>query len=112
MIEIISALKSSPTPPRIEIIKYLESFNLKITHGIIEPNHVVQESLEEKLGFLKTTSMLPDARRLIAYNKWLNNPLQCTPSEIQDANEYRYTNNLFSPEEQMAFEKSLDLSMD
>jgi len=34
-----------------------------------------------------------------AYEKWLEDPIQCSLQEIDDANEYRYLNDLMSPEE-------------
>lgn len=117
MLEIISALKQSPSPPRLKIIQYLESFNLKITHGIIEPSHINKPSLAESLGFSDSSTPIPirqispDERREIAYHKWLHKPTQCTPAELKDVNEYRYANHLLTPEEQTAFEASVILGL-
>lgn len=111
MLEIISALKESPSPNRLKIIQYLESFNLKITRGLIEPAHTKKPTLDELLGFSTPTTPVikPSVRRENAYNKWLVNPTQCTVLELKDVNDYRYENGLFTPEEQVAYEKSLGL---
>jgi hypothetical protein len=114
MLEIIFSLKQSPSPTRLKIIQYLESFSLKITHGIIEPSHINKPSLAESLGFsdsLPIKQISPNERRENAYHKWLHRPTQCTPAELKDVNEYRYANHLFTPEEQVSFEKSVILGM-
>lgn len=116
MLELITSLKENPTPKRLKLIQYLESFNLKITHGLIEPSQINKPSLAESMGFLEESSKIslltPDKRREIAYKLWLVNPSSCTPSQLKDVNEYRYANKLLSAEEQIAFEKSLGISLD
>jgi len=107
LLEIISALKSSPTPRRLTLVRYLEGFLLKINHGIISPSHTAQPSIESKLGLddprpMQTSLLIGEA----AYNKWLINPLHATPHEIAEAMNWRYMNSLMSAEEEAEYEAS------
>lgn len=108
LLEIISALKSAPNPRRLTLCQYLESFLLKINHGIITPAHTAAPSLESKLGFSPDTPVPADHNLTgeAAYNKWLTNPLHATPKEIAEAMDWRYRNNLMSPEEERNYERS------
>ena len=118
LLEIINALKQSPTPSRIRLIQYLETFSIKINHGIISSNYTPNPvpSLEEKLGFddllpssqqeeikdnnsgkdfLKESFKLtPKEARKLAYSRWVENPINVTAKEIHLVNEYRYENGL------------------
>lgn len=109
LLEIISALKSSPTPRRLTLCQYLEIYLVKINHGIIKPSHTLEPSLESKLGFSEQSSGVPISHELtgeMAYNKHLINPLNCTPKEIAEAMDWRYRNDLMSPDEEKAYEQA------
>ncbi len=109
--EIITCLKSHPTPRRLTICQYLESFALKINHGIVSPAHVNNPSLEQKLGFqnLDPSTPIPISHNLTgeaAYNKWFLDPKSATPKEIAEAMNWRYLNDLMSPEEEAEYERT------
>jgi len=107
LLEIISALKSAPTPRRMTLVRYLESFLLKINHGIISPSHITAPSLESRLGM--DDSPVPISPALTgeaAYQKWLSNPVKATPHEISAALEWRYLNDMMSPEEESEYERA------
>lgn len=106
LLEIISALKSSPTPRRLTLCQYLEIYLLKINHGIIRPAHTIEPSLESKLGFSETVPVSHELTGEMAYQKHLINPLNCTPKEIAEAMDWRYRNDLMSPDEEKAYEQS------
>jgi hypothetical protein len=116
MLELISALKESPTPSRMKIIQYLEGFNLKITYGVVNANYITnpKPTIEQQLGFTEEEpepTLSPNEIRQRAYQKWLKKDSTITVKELNLANEYRYENNLMSAEEQAAFEKTLGLSV-
>jgi hypothetical protein len=104
--EIVLCLKSHPTPRRMTIAQYLEGFILKIQHGVISPNHLSKPSMEQKLGI----TPIPISHEITgeaAYQKFLINPGKCTPKEIEEAQEWRYVNQLMSPEEQEQYELAM-----
>lgn len=101
--EIISCLKSHPSTRRLQIAQYLEGFLLKINHGIVSVAHTTRPSIEQKLGF----APIPAPHNLTgeaAYQKWLISPLTATPKEIEEAQNWRYLNDLMSPEEEKEYE--------
>jgi len=107
--EIILCLKSHPSPRRLTICQYLESFLLKINHGIVSPAHTLNPSLEQKLGFPDPSTPIPISHNLTgeaAYNKWLLSPGSATPKEIAEAMNWRYLNDLMSPEEEAEYERT------
>ena len=105
--EVISALKESPTPARIELIKYLEHYSLKISHGIMSPAISLAPSMADQLELSDTSTQTNPARlsslRLQAFLKWEKSPSSCSPKELLMANEYRFENDLMSPEESEAY---------
>lgn len=105
--EIIQSLKSNSG--NLSLIKYLETFALKIDHGILEPNLTLQPTISDKLE-LNTVSPKDylKAKRLDAYNKWTNTPAKCTPHEIALSRMYRYENDLMCSEEEAEYEKHFE----
>lgn len=110
--EIITCLKSNPTPKRMTLVRYLEKFCWEITHSVREEAYTSnpRQTLAQKLGLEDTAieePTIPQITGEAAYQKQLINPLHCTPNEIALAMEYRYTNNLMSPTEEFEYENSL-----
>lgn len=106
--EIILCLKSHPSPQRMCLVQKLESFCLKINHGIISPQYEPspKKTILERLE-LDDSKPLPISTEITgeaAYQKHLIDPFHCTPKEIEAAMEYRYTNDLMSPEEEEQYE--------
>lgn len=104
---IISSLKEKPTPERIALSRYLEHYSLKIDSGLFQPAITLKPSLEEQLELSpehKPNPARASSLRLQAFLKWEKNPSACTPKELLLVNEYRYENNLMSPEEETAWE--------
>lgn len=102
--EIIASLKENPTPNRLAISRYLESFNLKITHGVISASHTLEPSIEQKLGFSESPKDEMTEEQL--YRIWQATPTLLNPSEIAKVLDYRYRNNLMTPEEEKAYESA------
>lgn len=108
LLEIIRTFKEYPSPKRMGIIKYLESFLVKINHGIINPAHTVQESAVQKLGFDTEFNALP-TREQQMYAAWVKvtaNPSSATPREIELCMEYKYLNKLMTRKEEQEFERA------
>lgn len=104
LLEIISALKSQPSPSRMPLIRYLEGFALKISHGTIAAAHTLNPSMEEKLGLSKPAEIqiLTPAQ---CWEKWLDNPSACTPPEIESGMKWAYINDAMTPEQEALYEK-------
>ena len=107
ILEIISALKQSPTPRRLQLIRYLETFKIKIEAGVLTAAHTTLPTIAEKLELDPPTIPNKEVVGEAAYQKQLINPKSCTPHEISAAMEYRYLNNLMSLEEQREYEQTL-----
>lgn len=105
--ELILCLKQNPSPKRLGIIKYLESFNIKITHGIIGASATVALSLAEKLDLVQEeSSELADE---ILYNTWKLAPENLNPRQIESVMEYRYSHDLMSPQQDQEYEEAKGL---
>ena len=102
--EIIASLKENPTPNRLAISRYLESFNLKITHGVISPSHTLEPTIEQKLGFASPTPAGMTDYELFV--QWKNNPNSLNARELSIILDYRYRSNLMTSEEEKAYELS------
>ena len=113
--EVINCLKSKST--NVALIRYLETFAIKINHGTIQPNLTLQPpkpTLEQSLGFgpspaesLNVPVVSKETLQANAYQKYLNNPASCSPKEIELAIEYKYLQGLMSPEEEDAYFNNL-----
>ena len=89
------------------MLRYLESFSLKITHGVLSPQVTLQPSLSEKLGMEESTSYPAKEPITILYERWKQNPQPITPPEMQRIQQYRWENDLMSAEEAAAYEESI-----
>jgi len=113
--EISVCLKSHPTPARLSLVQYLERFIIQINHGIIHSgyNPNPRPTLSQKLGFSDDPhAVVPISHEItgeMAYQKHLISPGTCTPKEIAEAMEYRYTHDLMSKQEEEQYEQSLGI---
>jgi hypothetical protein len=108
--EIISALKSQPSPSRILLIRYLEGFALKIDRGLISSAHTLEPTIAEKLELDQSHTEAVNSlqsKRFNAYRKWRDSPEKCSPPEIELVQVYRYENDLMDPKEENDFELSM-----
>lgn len=86
------------------LLRYLESFSLKITRGIMQPQVTLQPSTEEKLGFTPQ-AIQQSAQEL--WQEWLINPDKMTPPQMARIQQYRWENDMMDPVESAAYEDSL-----
>lgn len=111
--EIITCLKSHPTPSRLSLVRKLGFFISKIENDAVSPQYInnPRPTLAQKLGFEES---IPENAELIgeaAYQKHLSNPSKCTPKEIEASMEYMYMHGLMSEKQESEYENSL-VSMD
>ena len=93
----------------VELIRYLETFSLKIASGIQEPNITLKPTISERLGMSdRLPSLNLSELKLAAYNKWLDSPQKCTPQEIARTLMFRYENDLMSEEEEREYESKIE----
>ena len=104
--EVIRCVKLSSQ--NISLLRYLESYALKISHGVIAESITLQPTLVDSLELdspSPSDSSL-ESKRAKAYAKWLSSPESCTPLEIELAHLYRFENDLMSPEEESIYLQS------
>ena len=89
-------------------LKELKLFLVKYDLGAVKAASTVvgRESLEDKLGLGVSTDTDKASIREAAYLQWKKNPELCTPYQLEQAQLYRYENDLMTPEEEAAYEQS------
>lgn len=106
---ILGALKSQSVPA-IKLIRYLETFAIKIERGVISSALTLEPTMEEKLGLTSGDGPQAGLDPHILYTAWLANPAgraSLSPKQIQIIREHRYLNDLMTPEEESEYELSL-----
>lgn len=101
-------------PPNEAMIRYLESFALKIKHGIIDPQITLKGSktdqLRESLDLENQAAVKREALiqfQYESYLKWNASIQECTPAEITAAQAYRIAHGLLNTEEEFQLNQSL-----
>ncbi len=113
--EIVTCLKENPTPARISLLRKLGFFIAKIQNEAVSPQYIPtpRKTLADKLELSDPPSQStqspqsPQPNPGILYDKFLNNPSSCTPSELSIIMEYRYTNNLMNQTEESEYEQTI-----
>jgi hypothetical protein len=104
LLEVIKALKESPSyHTNKALVRYLETYAVKIDRGIIEPALVKAPSMEARLSGVNASA---GATGEELYTKWETSPNSCTPAELEKVHLFRYSADLMTPEEATEFEKS------
>lgn len=101
--EIIRCLKAAPTTS-LPLLRYMESFSIKITHGTISPQYVAMPSLESRLG-MEVQAIEPSPEEL--FQLWGKYPDKTTPAQMELIQQYRWERGMMDPMEQMAYEDSI-----
>mgnify|MGYP000290530684 CR=1 FL=1 len=97
--EIIRCVKASST--NTTLLRYLETFAMKIDRGILEPQLNLAPTLEQKLGM--SPSGTPDYNPAELYNIWTKNPEYLTPPQLAIVHQYRWENDKMSADEEIAY---------
>ena len=97
-------------PINQSLLRYLETFALKIDRGITSAAYTRStspvSSIEAKLGI--GASAAPSIQKLV--NIWINTPearTQMSAAQLAEIAQYRYTNDLMSKEEERDYESNL-----
>ena len=105
--EIITALKTAPTPSKMPLIRYLEGFALKIDRGIIRESHTLEPSLADRMELNETHTEAVNSlqsKKYNSYRKHRDYPSSCTPIEIEQSMLYMYENDLMTSGEESDYE--------
>lgn len=102
--EVIRCVKLSSQ--NLPLLRYLESYALKISHGVIAESITLQPTLADSLELDSPSPASLESKRFQAYTKWSQAPESCTPIEIELTHLYRFENDLMSPEEESIYLQS------
>ncbi len=107
--EIITCLKSHPTPSRLSLVRKLGFFISKIENEAVSPQYIhnPRPTLAQKLELEESTPENTEIIGEAAYQKHLSSPNSCTPKEIAASMEYMYTHNLMSPQQEREYEVAI-----
>lgn len=105
--EILDACKFSGSPKLIPSIKYLETYILGINSGLRQPNHTLKPSLGDMISGKQDSSYTgrPISTLMILYSD--SGYSGMTLPEISATQEYRFDNDLMSPEEELHYSQTL-----
>jgi hypothetical protein len=107
--EIITCLKSHPTPSRLSLVRKLGFFIAKIEHEAVSPQYIPtpRPTLAQRLELEESSPETHEVIGEAAYQKHLSSPIKCTPKEIAASMEYMYTHGLMDQSQELAYESSL-----
>ena len=114
LLTVINTLKSSTNPPT-QIIRYLETFAIKIERGVLTPSISLNppESIESRLGLAPSVPFSIQLKEDEIENKvtlWESYPEsrhKFTVPEIEKIMAWRYENDRMTPDEESAYESSI-----
>ncbi len=113
----LAKLEAPISNTSIQLVSILSSIVAKIENGALVASYVPappKPSLLESLGGpttpSSTASLSKEQQWELAYNKYSATPLACTATEILEAKEHMYLNDLMSAEEIAEFEKAMFLA--
>lgn len=114
ILHILSLCRKDMSDASINLISVIAPFEYKIRNQAIKPayNPTGRESLADMMG-LSPTPPIPSIKQSHSndpkalYAVWLNDPtFPFTPSDLKIIKEYRYVNDLMTPEEEQEFESN------
>lgn len=108
LITILSALKSQPAPA-LGLIRYLETFAIKIERGVIAPAVTLQPTIEQKLGIEPESNIQTESVHALAnrYESFPADRHKFSPRQLESIQNYRFLNDLMTPEEENSYVSSL-----
>lgn len=105
---ILAALKSQPSPP-VGLIRYLETFAIKIERGVIAPAVTLQPTIEQKLGLIPEPAMPADSIQVLVtnYEMFPSERTKLSPRQLEAIQQYRFANDRMSEQEECDYVSSL-----
>lgn len=106
---IIRTLKEAPAPA-LGLIRYLETFSIKIERGVISSSLTLQESMESRLGLVSTGRKDQSTENLVTlWESYPESRAKFSPAELETIQAFRYKCGRMSPEEENEYEKSIGM---
>ena len=98
---VITLCKKDLSGESLSVISTLAPFMAKIENNGITPAYKTEakSSLFELLEYQENGLINYDAMRFKIYQKWIDNPESCNAEELEKVLEYKYGNELMTPEE-------------
>lgn len=109
LLTVIAALKSH-TPYPAQLVRYLETFAIKIERGVVIPAHTVQPSIEQKLGLAAPDNPPTSVNLSVLVTNYEMFPAdrhKLTPRQLEAVQQYRFENDRMSPQEERDYVSSL-----
>lgn len=96
---LLSEVSWSNNPEQHTLMRKLEVFTLKATHGITSPSHVTigRASLESQLG------LAPDDRIETLLATYKSNPRALSPAQLKQVQFHRFQNDMMTSEEEESY---------
>jgi len=91
------------------IMQYLEGFSVKINHGIVQSSAEIKKPLHEILSLETELPIEVKIRQQKLFDKWRLAPERCSPNEIEMVQEYRFSHDLMTEQEEHDYEISKGL---
>ncbi len=113
LLAVIRALKFQSLPSNYGLIRYLETFAIKIERGVLEPSLTNKPSIEQRLGLVlaPTASFESSIPALAAnYNLFPDQRSRFSPPQLEAIQSHRFLNDMMSPEEEINYVQSLPKS--
>lgn len=106
--KILSALKSQQPPP-LGLIRYLETFAIKIERGVISSAVTLQPTIEQKLGIEPESQVLAESIQVLVtnYEMFPSERSKLSPRQLEAIQNYRFINDRMTPEEENSYVSSL-----
>lgn len=106
MLETIAALRGKNSPASLGIANYLETFIFKLRNNLVAPAITNKQSVADALELGDDTGAPRnmDFKRA-AFDKYMDDPRKCSNLELENAQLYRYENDLMTVEEEIEYEQ-------
>lgn len=108
---ILGALKTQ-TPPALGLIRYLETFAIKIERGVVNPQLTLQPTIEQKLGLTAPTDsdeISPERLYAMttAYEMFPDQRSKFSPRQLAAIQQYRFLHDRMTQIEEAQYVQSL-----
>lgn len=108
---VISALKFQAVPANRNLIRYLETFAIKIERGVVVPASTLAPTIEQKLGFAPAENNSIPEESLPAlctsYEMFPAERIRFSPRQLEAIQSYRFANDRMTEKEEREYVQSL-----